>query len=58
MGLETVVLAPGRLYADKFGVSVICLRIGSFEEAPTEPRHLGTWLSPHDAVGLCPCPGP
>lgn len=43
----------GRLYADKFDVSVICLRIGSFEEAPTEPRHLATWLSPRDAVGFC-----
>ncbi|MET7609203.1 NAD-dependent epimerase/dehydratase family protein [Streptomyces avermitilis] len=45
--------ALGRLYADKFDVSVICLRIGSFEEAPTESRHLATWLSPRDAVGFC-----
>ncbi|MFF1715178.1 NAD-dependent epimerase/dehydratase family protein [Streptomyces sp. NPDC058268] len=43
--------ALGRLYADKFGLSVICLRIGSFEQTPTEPRHLATWLSPRDAVG-------
>ncbi|MGW4271025.1 hypothetical protein ACWEGQ_01325 [Streptomyces seoulensis] len=43
--------ALGQLYADKFGPSVICLRIGSFEQAPTEPRHLATWLSPRDAVG-------
>ncbi|MEU6486358.1 NAD(P)-dependent oxidoreductase [Streptomyces sp. NPDC046887] len=45
--------ALGSLYADKFGVSVICLRIGSFEEVPSEPRHLATWLSPRDAVGFC-----
>ncbi|WP_411069913.1 NAD-dependent epimerase/dehydratase family protein [Streptomyces sp. cmx-4-25] len=50
---KAAVEALGRLYADKFGVSVICLRIGSFEEAPTEPRHLATWLSPRDAVGFC-----
>ncbi|WP_329422721.1 NAD(P)-dependent oxidoreductase [Streptomyces sp. NBC_01693] len=50
---KAAIEALGRLYADKFGVSVICLRIGSFEEAPTEPRHLATWLSPRDAVGFC-----
>ncbi|MEU6972766.1 NAD(P)-dependent oxidoreductase [Kitasatospora aureofaciens] len=48
---KAAVEALGRLYADKFGLSVICLRIGSFEPAPTEPRHLATWLSPRDAVG-------
>ncbi|THA77794.1 NAD(P)-dependent oxidoreductase [Streptomyces sp. A0642] len=41
----------GQLYADKFDLSVISLRIGSFESVPTEPRHLATWLSPRDAVG-------
>ncbi|MFJ4339843.1 NAD-dependent epimerase/dehydratase family protein [Streptomyces sp. NPDC088915] len=50
---KAAVEALGRLYADKFGISVICLRIGSFEEAPAEPRHLATWLSPRDAVGFC-----
>ncbi len=44
--------ALGRLYADKFGLEVICLRIGSFEAEPTEPRHLETWLSHGDAVRL------
>ncbi|MFJ3306343.1 NAD-dependent epimerase/dehydratase family protein [Streptomyces sp. NPDC086549] len=48
---KVAVEALGQLYADKFGLSVICLRIGSFEHAPTEPRHLATWLSPRDAVG-------
>ncbi|MFF2548059.1 NAD-dependent epimerase/dehydratase family protein [Kitasatospora sp. NPDC058063] len=48
---KAAVEALGRLYADKFGLSVICLRIGSFEHVPAEPRHLATWLSPRDAVG-------
>ncbi|MFF8726516.1 NAD-dependent epimerase/dehydratase family protein [Streptomyces sp. NPDC015171] len=48
---KAAVEALGRLYADKFGLSVICLRIGSFEDAPTERRHLATWLSPRDTVG-------
>lgn len=48
---KAAVEALGQLYADKFGLSVICLRIGSFELRPTELRHLATWLSPRDAVG-------
>ncbi|MFI8961620.1 NAD-dependent epimerase/dehydratase family protein [Streptomyces sp. NPDC053493] len=48
---KAAVEALGQLYADKFGLSVLCLRIGSFEPAPTEPRHLATWLSPRDALG-------
>jgi uronate dehydrogenase len=31
---------------------VICVRIGTFAERPTTPRHLSTWLSPRDAVEL------
>jgi uronate dehydrogenase len=42
----------GRLYADKFGLEVVCIRIGSFAERPTEPRHLSTWLSHRDAIAL------
>ncbi|MET9700775.1 NAD(P)-dependent oxidoreductase [Streptomyces sp. NPDC006529] len=48
---KVAVEALGRLYADKFGLSVVSLRIGSFEHVPTEFRHLATWLSPRDAVG-------
>lgn len=44
--------ALGRLYADKFGLSVVCLRIGSYEDTPTERRHLSTWLSPRDCLGF------
>lgn len=42
--------AMGRLYADKFGLEVSCLRIGSFEETPSTPRELHTWLSPRDCT--------
>jgi uronate dehydrogenase len=42
----------GRLYADKHGLEVVCVRIGTFAEQPTTPRHLSTWLSPRDAVEL------
>ncbi|MEU7023019.1 NAD(P)-dependent oxidoreductase [Streptomyces sp. NPDC046203] len=49
---KVAVEALGRLYADKFGLSVVCLRIGSFEPVPSEPRHLATWLSPRDCLGF------
>ncbi len=42
--------ALGRLYADKFGLEVASVRIGSFEEAPTDARQLSTWLSPTDCL--------
>ena len=41
-----------RLYHDRHGLSVACLRIGSFRDRPTSRRHLSTWLSPGDAVQL------
>jgi uronate dehydrogenase len=44
--------ALGRLYHDKFGLEVACIRIGTFAERPTVPRHLSTWLSPRDCVDL------
>lgn len=44
--------AVARMYSDRFGLEAICVRIGSFEERPSEPRHLRTWLSPSDAVRL------
>lgn len=49
---KVAVESLGRLYSDKFGLSVVCLRIGSFEETPSEPRHLSTWLSPRDCLGF------
>jgi len=44
--------ALGRLYAEKWGVSVVCIRIGTCIERPLDRRHLSTWLSPNDAVAL------
>lgn len=42
--------AVGRLYSDKFGLRVACLRIGTFAEHPIERRHLSTWVSPRDTI--------
>lgn len=42
--------ALGRLYADKFGLEVAALRIGSFEPTPQDQRQLSTWLSPADCL--------
>ena len=46
--------ALGRLYADKHGMQVACLRIGSFrnDNLPSLPRHLQTWISERDMVQL------
>ncbi len=42
----------GRLYNDRYGLEVVCLRIGSCTERPTKLRHLSTWLSHGDLVRL------
>jgi uronate dehydrogenase len=44
--------ALGRLYVDKFGLEVVCVRIGSFAPRPRELRELATWLSHADAIRL------
>lgn len=44
--------ALGSLYHDRFGLDVVCLRIGSCEDRPSDHRALATWLSPDDAAGL------
>ncbi|MBC8163302.1 MAG: NAD(P)-dependent oxidoreductase [Roseiflexaceae bacterium] len=44
--------ALGRMYADKHGLSVACLRIGSYRERPQDKRQLSTWISPRDMVQL------
>ena len=44
--------ALGHMYADKHGMSVISLRIGSCKERPTERRQLSTWLSHRDTIQL------
>ena len=47
--------ALGRLYADKHGLSVACMRIGSFQPRPQDERQLSTWISPRDTVELVCC---
>ena len=46
--------AVAGLYADKYGLSVACLRIGSFRpsDRPSESRHLLTWISHRDMAQL------
>ncbi|MGW8955507.1 NAD-dependent epimerase/dehydratase family protein [Streptomyces sp. NPDC055709] len=44
--------ALGRLYADRFAMDVLCLRIGGCGDRPGEPRSLVQWLSPDDCVRL------
>jgi uronate dehydrogenase len=44
--------ALGSLYADRYGLDVVCLRIGSAFAEPTATRQLSTWLSPADSVAL------
>jgi site-specific recombinase XerD len=42
----------GRLYAEKHGLEVVCVRIGTVADRPTTHRQLSTWLSPRDTVEL------
>lgn len=44
--------ALARLYSDKYGMSTICMRIGSFQPRPLNVRMLSCWLSHHDMVQL------
>jgi uronate dehydrogenase len=44
--------ALGRMYADRFGLEVVALRIGMFAERPRTVRDLSIWLSPGDARSL------
>ncbi len=41
-----------RLYADRFAVDAVAMRIGSFLPQPQTRRHLSTWLSHRDAVRM------
>jgi nucleoside-diphosphate-sugar epimerase len=55
--------ALGSLYHDRYGLDVVCLRIGSCAERPVNERALATWLSPDDCGRLvsaalsAPAPG-
>jgi nucleoside-diphosphate-sugar epimerase len=49
--------AAARYYADAFGLSVICLRIGTVnsENRPLRPRHFATLLTHADLLRLVDC---
>lgn len=40
------------LYADRFGLDIICVRIGLWFPTPPQNRGLATWLSPDDGARL------
>lgn len=42
----------GRLYHDKWGIEVVCLRIGACRDEPENADQLRTWLSTPDCVRL------
>jgi uronate dehydrogenase len=44
--------ALGSLYHDRYGLDVICLRIGACAEQPVNERALAIWLSPDDCGRL------
>jgi uronate dehydrogenase len=47
---KTTVEQLGRLYAEKFGLEVVAIRIGAFKPLPEEARDLSIWVSPGDAA--------
>lgn len=49
---KVAVESAGRLFHDRFGLDVICLRIGQCFAAPRGPRGLAMWLSPDDCARL------
>lgn len=44
--------ALGRLYADRFAMTVVSARLGTVEAQPSGTRSLSTWVSPADLVRL------
>lgn len=40
------------LYVDRFAISAVAMRIGTFADRPETVRQLSTWLSPEDAVRM------
>lgn len=44
--------AIGALYADKYGLRVLCIRIGNVDDRPVDKRRLSIWLHPEDLVQL------
>lgn len=44
--------ALGALYADKFGMRVLAIRIGNVDDKPVDERRLSIWIKPEDLVQL------
>jgi len=44
--------ALASLYADKYGMQVLCIRIGNVNTRPIDKRRLSIWLSPRDLAQL------
>jgi uronate dehydrogenase len=44
--------ALGALYADKFGLRVLAIRIGNVNDEPVDERRLSIWIKPEDLVQL------
>lgn len=44
--------ALGALYAHKYGLAVLCIRIGNVSGTPADARRLAIWLKPSDLVSL------
>ncbi len=42
----------GSLYADKYGMEVLCVRIGNVTPAPVDKRRLSNWMSPRDLAQM------
>jgi NAD(P)-dependent dehydrogenase (short-subunit alcohol dehydrogenase family) len=49
---KAAIEALGRLYHDRYGLNVTCLRIGDCSDEPAAARDLAVWLSPDDAARL------
>ncbi|WP_026361191.1 NAD-dependent epimerase/dehydratase family protein [Amycolatopsis nigrescens] len=49
---KAVIESLGSLYHSRFGMDVVCVRIGSCFERPPGVRGLSTWLSPDDGARL------
>ena len=49
---KAAVESLARLYADRFGLHIICVRVGLWFPEPPGNRGLATWLSPDDGARL------
>ncbi|MFI6172849.1 NAD-dependent epimerase/dehydratase family protein [Nocardia sp. NPDC051052] len=49
---KAVIESLGSLYHSRFGMDVVCVRIGSCFERPNDVRGLSMWLSPDDGARL------